>query len=110
MNLRAFDSLFKLKRRQYRRDTFREHRLARARRAYHQDVMASARRYFYRPLGVQLSPHFSKVNRVLSQVLKHRRCIYPQWLGHRVAKASMPETAALSVLKSILALQVCRWI
>src|SRR5215213_7914579 len=66
VNLGYFERLFEIQGRQDRRNPLREHRLSGPRRAYNYYVVAPARRHLQRPLGVRLSLHFGKIDRVLA--------------------------------------------
>ena len=71
VNARRLDRFFERHRRQHRRNTFREHRLARARRPDQQNVVASRAGNFQRSLRCHLSAHVAQIHRILARFRQH---------------------------------------
>ena len=80
MNLGQLKRRFEFQRRQNRRQTFCQHRLARTWWTDQQNVMAARGGNFQRPLGGLLAAHFAKINRVALIVNQHLRRVDPDRL------------------------------
>ena len=65
MNLRRLQRLFKRKRRQDGRHAFRQHRLARARRPDHQNVVTAGASNFQSSLGCLLPANIFKIHDIM---------------------------------------------